>query len=967
MDIDKYLETLKKCTYLPEHQLKQLCEKVKELLIEENNVQPVQSPVTICGDIHGQFYDLLELFRTGGEVGDTNYIFLGDYVDRGYYSLETFTYLMALKVKNHESRQITQVYGFYEECLQKYGNPNPWRYCTQVFDYFTLSAIIDQTILCIHGGLSPEIRTIDQIRSINRMDEVPHEGAFCDLVWSDPEEIEGWATSPRGAGWLFGKKVTNEFNNINDLSLICRAHQIVQEGYRYSYGEENLVTIWSAPNYFYRLESKIEELLSEIQPITDLATVKPIKNSIWGTEEDDILARAVKKHNERDWDKISKYFQNKDATQCLHRWQKVLNPDLKKGHWTVIEDELLIKAVEKHGQQKWSKVAQELPQRSSKQCRERWKNQLDPTIDHGEWTKEEDEILIVKHQELGNKWSQIKMFLPGRPDNMIKNRWNSTLKSLIIKDGQRKKRRRGRPSGTTKANIQKLKKEKLLVMNQLSFQKKQNQPVIKTCVEPKNEDNKENNPKVGLTDVNKTIDPNINLNQKKIKSNVGEVKKPLGKKKKKGILQNITNQQKDLIIKPKKELITLNYIPDKKDFNKRLNFSNEIETPKIKNKNLTIPIKKKKPSQNKLNTKTINNFQEKNQKEITQSVKKKRITTKKKPRSKKIVKTTIKPKNKKKHRNQKKIIQKKNQKVIFKKDFRIKKQKRRLKKIKKIRMINKIKKIKKIRKNKKIIKIRKTPKNVQKLVNYPNKKKKITSISQDHQSTNQNTLSNNSQQAVSVFTPNRSVLSPKISYFSPDYLVPLSSPNSQNFYPYLLTPTPNWSPVIREARQKSNFSNELKKQRKRKLAYMSNRLQSNFDIQTNKENIDPNIRSNLNPRTPTPNTPRTPHLSSFFYFFYSPDFSSPFDYSKIPLHFANNYLSPTFHNNSENLNSPVSKSTMFTDSNEDKYESKPKKHNFCAFLDTTSFMGHNRNLKISSQVSATTLFKDFDYLEKKKK
>ncbi|KAJ3436828.1 serine/threonine-protein phosphatase [Anaeramoeba flamelloides] len=209
MDIDKYLETLKKCTYLPEHQLKQLCEKVKELLIEENNVQPVQSPVTICGDIHGQFYDLLELFRSGGEVGDTNYIFMGDYVDRGYYSLETLTYLMALKV-------------------------------------------VDQTILCVHGGLSPEITTIDQIRSINRMDEVPHEGAFCDLVWSDPEEIEGWATSPRGAGWLFGKKVTNEFNKINDLSLICRAHQIVQEGYRYSYGEESLVTIWSAPNYFYR-------------------------------------------------------------------------------------------------------------------------------------------------------------------------------------------------------------------------------------------------------------------------------------------------------------------------------------------------------------------------------------------------------------------------------------------------------------------------------------------------------------------------------------------------------------------------------------------------------------------------------------------------------------------------------------------------------------------------------------------
>ena len=159
---------------MPELELFQLCEKVKSILIEENNVQPVASPVVICGDIHGQLFDLLELFRTGGEIPSTHYIFMGDFVDRGYNSVETFGLLMALKVRypdcitllrgNHESRQITQVYGFYDECVRKYGNANPWKYCTDVFDYLNIAAVVDGKILCIHGGLSPDIKTLDQIR-----------------------------------------------------------------------------------------------------------------------------------------------------------------------------------------------------------------------------------------------------------------------------------------------------------------------------------------------------------------------------------------------------------------------------------------------------------------------------------------------------------------------------------------------------------------------------------------------------------------------------------------------------------------------------------------------------------------------------------------------------------------------------------------------------------------------------------
>ena len=223
--------------------------------------QPVQSPVTVCGDIHGQYHDLLKLFDEGGEVPSTSYVFMGDFVDRGYNSLEVFTMLMLLKAKwpghitllrgNHESRQITQVYGFYDECQRKYGNANAWRYCAEVFDYLTVSVLIDGRVFCVHGGLSPDVRTLDQVRTIERIAEVPHEGPFCDMVWSDPEEIETWAVSPRGAGWLFGQQVVEEFNRLNGLELICRAHQLVQEGLKYMF-DESLATVWSAPNYCYR-------------------------------------------------------------------------------------------------------------------------------------------------------------------------------------------------------------------------------------------------------------------------------------------------------------------------------------------------------------------------------------------------------------------------------------------------------------------------------------------------------------------------------------------------------------------------------------------------------------------------------------------------------------------------------------------------------------------------------------------
>ena len=178
----------------------------------------------------------------------------GDYVDRGYYSVETVTLLVALKIRypqritilrgNHESRQITQVYGFYDECLRKYGNANVWKYFTDLFDYLPLTALIDNQIFCLHGGLSPSIDTLDNIRALDRIQEVPHEGPMCDLLWSDPDDRCGWGISPRGAGYTFGQDISEAFNHNNGLTLVARAHQLVMEGYNWSQ-DRNVVTIFS--------------------------------------------------------------------------------------------------------------------------------------------------------------------------------------------------------------------------------------------------------------------------------------------------------------------------------------------------------------------------------------------------------------------------------------------------------------------------------------------------------------------------------------------------------------------------------------------------------------------------------------------------------------------------------------------------------------------------------------------------
>ena len=199
--LDKLIEDAYNGVVPNEETVKELISKAKEIFIKEENVRSVHAPVTICGDIHGQFFDLLELFDIGGRCPDTNYLFMGDYVDRGYQSIETLCLLLCLKIRyptrifltrgNHESTEITQLYGFYDECVQKYGNTNVWKSFTELFNLLPLAAIVDSKIFCLHGGLSPEIKTIDQIRELDRKKDVPNTGPMCDLLWSDPEERSG--------------------------------------------------------------------------------------------------------------------------------------------------------------------------------------------------------------------------------------------------------------------------------------------------------------------------------------------------------------------------------------------------------------------------------------------------------------------------------------------------------------------------------------------------------------------------------------------------------------------------------------------------------------------------------------------------------------------------------------------------------------------------------------------------------
>jgi len=239
-------------------EVRSLCMKAREVFISQPILLELAAPIKICGDIHGQYDDLLRLFEYGGFPPDANYLFLGDYVDRGKQSLETICLLFAYKIKypenffilrgNHECASINRIYGFYDDCKRRY-SVKIWKTFTECFNCLPVAAIIDEKIFCMHGGLSPDLKTMEQIRRIVRPTDVSDQGLLCDLLWADPDkDVRGWAQNERGVSHVFGQDVVSEFLKKHDLDLICRAHQVVEEGYEF-FAKRQLVTIFSAPNY----------------------------------------------------------------------------------------------------------------------------------------------------------------------------------------------------------------------------------------------------------------------------------------------------------------------------------------------------------------------------------------------------------------------------------------------------------------------------------------------------------------------------------------------------------------------------------------------------------------------------------------------------------------------------------------------------------------------------------------------
>jgi len=261
VDVDKCIEQLtQRGELLSESTIRDICLKLKSILIFEPNICQLSSPVTVVGSIHGQFHDLLEIFRVGGWWPDTNYVFTGSYVDGGAFSVETISLILCLRLRypsritllrgSHESRPMNKVYGFYGECILKYGNANVWHYFTDLFDHLSLAATIDNKFFVVHGGISPNVSTLDRIRVLDRFQEVQQAGPIADLVWSDPDpDIASYKA--KDIGYHFGGEAVSKFLNENKLNHIVRSHQLCMDGYQVLFSYE-LATIWSAPNYGYR-------------------------------------------------------------------------------------------------------------------------------------------------------------------------------------------------------------------------------------------------------------------------------------------------------------------------------------------------------------------------------------------------------------------------------------------------------------------------------------------------------------------------------------------------------------------------------------------------------------------------------------------------------------------------------------------------------------------------------------------
>ncbi|CAN4101654.1 unnamed protein product [Withania somnifera] len=193
-----------KLVQLSESEIKQLCVASRDIFVKQPNLLELEAPIKIC-----------EFFLLRG---------------------------------NHECASINRIYGFYDECKRRF-NVKLWKSFTDCFNCLPVAALIEEKILCMHGGLSPDLSSLDQIQNLPRPTAIPDTGLLCDLLWSDPgKDVKGWGMNDRGVSYTFGPDKVSEFLSKHDLDLVCRAHQVVEDGYEF-FAERQLVTIFSAPNY----------------------------------------------------------------------------------------------------------------------------------------------------------------------------------------------------------------------------------------------------------------------------------------------------------------------------------------------------------------------------------------------------------------------------------------------------------------------------------------------------------------------------------------------------------------------------------------------------------------------------------------------------------------------------------------------------------------------------------------------
>lgn len=296
---------------IPEGLIVQILVKARAIISSEPMLVEVNSPVYVCGDLHGQYYDLVNIFKRcpplGGKVFGSDskklrpegeghdaesmysFLFLGDYVDRGARSVEVVLTLLALKIispkhmtmlrGNHEDEQIMLLYGFYDECKRRYG-VKLFKMFTDFFRVLPVAALVNGSIFCMHGGLSAELRFVKDIPD-TRPCNVPHSGVICDLLWADPEADlpagVDWAPSSRRISAVFSERVLERFLIENDIDLVCRAHQVVEEGFQFfpDHRKRQLLTIFSATNYCNEFGNRGGILCVDEKGVCSIITLEP--------------------------------------------------------------------------------------------------------------------------------------------------------------------------------------------------------------------------------------------------------------------------------------------------------------------------------------------------------------------------------------------------------------------------------------------------------------------------------------------------------------------------------------------------------------------------------------------------------------------------------------------------------------------------------------------------------------------